>query len=322
MEIRIFDRTLRFAGVCDSVLRAWAEECYDTAGRFSICTPAAAGKLFAVDDVLMIPGTEDGFVVESIREDGEETVIGGRGVLSYFARRIVDREITFSGNAESLLLDLAEEFAPAVLPGSLSVMDFGRETTVNAEAGYAPLLSVMEQIGLQTGLGLRLRFEPESGFVFSVREKNAGGRFLSRSAGSLLSAVRRCDLSSYVNRVIVRGNGGHRVTVDAGDEGAMLREMHENAEDLALSRFTSTGAYTAALLARGERRLAARRPARSVQVYADEVSASEIAVGDVCPVSDSRLQIRAEAFCRARKVEFDGDSVRCSVTLSVTAESE
>lgn len=322
MDIRIFDgKTLRLAGICDTATRVSAEECYDTAGRCSIVVPHTAGKLFSVGDLLLVPGTEDGFVVESIREDGTTTTVGGRGTLSFGARRIVTQETTYEGRAEALLLSLAESYLPPTLPGALTLTDFGYSETVAAEAGYAPLLTIWRQIGLQTGLGLRLRFLPEEGFLFTVRKKAAGGKFLSRSLGNLVTASLRRDVSAYANRAIVRGVGDRLVTVSTAAAGEPYREIYENAEDLAFSRYGTEDAYLAALTARGQRCLAAHRPVWAAEIVADAEAAAEIAIGDACPVSDSLLGIRAEAFCRARKTEFSSEGVRYSVTLAVTAES-
>ena len=251
-------------------------------------------------------------------------------MLSYFGRRVLPEEITYRGEAEAILLDLALQYGASVLPGTLSVTDFGRETAVNIALDRTSVLSAMRRICAQAGVGMRLRFDPDvPGFSFVMREEVSGAHFLSRSAGTVLSAVRSADLKNYANRIVVLGEEGNSVTVEAAglfsdgvdDASYPVREIFLDATELALSRYASVDAYQAALRARGKRILAGRRPVFSVSVKTDEATARKLSVGEKCPVSDDVLGVQMYAVCREKTIYYDKSGVRWSVALAMTADA-
>ena len=326
MEIRIFDRTLRLCGIADRIDALTATECFDDAGAFSLAAPLGEAKRFAVEQLLLIPGVGDGFVVERIREDlaAGTVTVSGRGALSYFARCAIPETIVCAGGAEALLCFLAEEYGAEALPGPLALETCGRTETVDAAPGRIQLLSAMRRLCAEAGVGMRLRLDgAERRFVFSVRGRTPGAAFLSRSLGNLTGGVRETDRRRYANRVIVAGNGGCVVTLDAAglfddgtdDAAETRRTLFEDATDLALSRYESEARYREALAARGRRILAERRPLRSASFDVPEETAKSLSPGDVCPVADGTLGVRGEALCAARTLTWRAGRRHWSVQM-------
>lgn len=325
MEIRIFSPDCRFSGICDRVIRFSASEKFAGAGSFSLRVPLSEGSRFVPDALLLCEGME-AFVVESVRADSAAGVcdIGGRGILSFFSRRVLTEKITFAGSAEELLTDLASVWGSAVLPGTLSTLSTGSAVQVNIGLGHRTLLSAMKDIAAEAGVGLRLQFVPgEGGFVFSLWEYRPGGVILSGELGNLTGMKHTADFSRYLNRIHVGGSGGHIVSVSAAglfddgidDASQPLREGWENAEDLARERYGTDEEYRAALAARGRRILAQSRPGITVSAETDEKTASRLRLGEICPVHGEILA--AEAVCTGKSVLYDGGNLHRSASLSL-----
>ena len=326
MEIRIFSPDGRFSGICDRVIRFTAEEEFAGAGQFTLRVPLGEAERFRADSLLLFPAAEDAFVTECIRTDRDAGIceVSGRGILSLFSRRALTEKITFAGAAEALLCRLAAEWGTAVLPVSLRTEETGADGAVNVGLGHRSLLGAMQDIAAEAGLGLRLSFLPgEREFLFSVREYRRGTVMLSPALGNLAGIRRTEDLSRYLNRIHVAGNGGHTVTVEAAglftdgiDDAAMpLREAWENAEDLAMERYASEAEYRAALEARGKRILAQRRPQITVSARTDSDTAARLRLGEICPIRDPA--IAAEAVCVGRTLLYEGDGIVCRADLAL-----
>ena len=322
MDILIFNPSLRFSGVCDGSVRGRASERFCGAGSLTVTADAADTARFMIGGVVLVPGTEEAYMIESIRTDsgaGTAEIIG-RGALSYFARRVLREEITYTGSAETLLCDLAETWGAAVVPGGLTVVRQGIGGEVNAAPARGDLLTAMEEICTAAGLGMRLRFDPDSaGFVFSVRLRREIPLFLSRSAGNLVGTEQRWDYRGFYNRAVVLGSGSNIVTADAAglfddgtdDAAQPLREIWVNATELAMSRYETEDAYREALLARGRRILAAHRPGVTAAIETTADTARRLIPGDVCQVSDWNVK----AMCAAKSFVWDESGAAHSVEM-------
>ena len=326
MEIRIFSPDGRFSGICDRVIRFRAEEEFAGAGQFTLRVPVGEAERFLVDSILLFPLTEEAFMVESLRTDRDAGIceVSGRGILSCFARRILTEKITFMGAAEELLCRLAADWGSAVLPASLRTEETGADGVVNVGLSHRSLLGAMQDIAAEAGVGVRLRFLPaEREFLFSLRAYRRGTVMLSPELGNLAGICRTEDLSRYVNRIYVAGNGGHTVCVHAAglftdgidDASLPLREAWENAEDLAMERYASAEEYRAALEARGKRILAQRRPQITVRARTDSATAARLRLGEICPIRDPA--IAAEAVCVGRSVIYEDGGTVCRADLAL-----
>ena len=326
MEIRIFSPDGRFSGICDRVIRFTAEEKLAGAGRFTLRVPLGEADRFAADAILLFPAMEDAFVVEGIRTDRDAGIceVSGRGILSYLERRILTEKITFMGSAEELLCAMAADWGAAVLPASLRTEKTGISAFVNVGLSHRPLLGAMEDIAAEAGVGFRLRFLPgEREFLFSLRAYRRGTVMLSPELGNLAGICRTEDLSRYVNRIYVAGNGGHTVCVDAAglfadgidDASLLLREAWENAEELAMERYASAEEYRAALEARGKRILAQRRPQITVRARTDSDTAARLRLGEICPIRDPA--IASEAVCVGRSASYEDGGIVCRADLAL-----
>jgi len=326
MDIRIFDEDLRLTGICDRILSCTVREEFDAEGACTLTVPLSAAREMQTDRILRFPGAEEDFVIRSVHRDSASGIcrVEGSGLLSYFSRRILADPVTASGEAEGILCTLAERWGAAVLAGPLRTERTGVSGSASAATGHDTLLTAMKRICAAAGVGMSLRLDADRReFVFFVRARRESGRFLSRSAGTLTGLSRTEDFTRYKNRAVVIGVGERTAVVDAAglfddgtdDASSPLREIFEDASDLALGRFDGEDAYLDALRSRGQRILAQHRPVRSLTAEIPEDTARQMRPGDVCAVTDDVLGIQTQALCTARTVSGDGESLRYAVTV-------
>lgn len=328
MDIRIFDGQLRLTGICDRILSLTVREEFAGEGFCTLRVPLSEGGKFSVDSILHFPGTEQEYVIRAVERDSVSGIcrVDGSGLLSLFGRRILREPVTASGEAEEILCSLAETWGAAVLPGVLRTERAGISAEVSAATGHDSLLTAMKRICASAGVGMSLRLDADGrAFVFSVRSRRMTSRILSRSAGTLQGLTEKRDFTRYRSRAIVIGVGDRTAVVEAAglfddgvNDGEMpVREIFEDASDLALGRFDGEEAYQAALQARGKQILAQHRPSCSLTAETAEESARVLQVGDVCFVSDEALGITSSALCTARTLSGDGAHPVYAVTVQV-----
>ena len=333
MDIQIFTPELALCSVCDKILSLTAEESFDGSGEYALRVPRAYASAFPLGGFLFIPGIGGGYRIESVREDTAENVahIAGRDVLSLFSHRVLPDGFTYSGSAEDALVSLAADRGAHALPGNLSCISYGIPKTVEIAARAGSLLDVMRSVSKKADLGLSLRLDPAAAeFVFRVRQKKNGGRFLSRSLGNILRAARVQDLESYANRVTVLGRGGKQVTLSAADHcfdgfddaAYPLREYLYSATDLLPSDYQSEADYVAALTEIGIRELNSHRPHFSATVQPDVSTAKEITPGEICPLADPLLGGYAGAVCTKKYMTWDKTGIRYSIRLSLIPNTQ
>lgn len=327
MDIRIFSRDLVFLDVYDGAQEIFAEDCFASAGTFSLCVPIADAARFPVEGIVDIPAF-GGYVIERIEKDAASMTaqIGGRGVLSYFARRALSDTVHLDGAAEDALLRLAAAYGAEVLGATLHVQSQGFFGDVNAVLGGRTLLSAMQAVCDQSGLGMRLSVCADR-FTFLARARQEKEEILSRGVGHLSGGTRRTDMREYANRVIVGAAGGRRVTVDAAglfadgfdDAAQPLREKYYYAEDFSADRYASEEERTAALTAEGKRVLARCRPVTEVRVAVSSDAASRLSVAAVYSLEDEVLGITARALCMKKSVRINAEGTVYEASLSLVA---
>lgn len=306
MEIRIYEKDLTLAAICDSATAVTATEAFAAPGSFSMTVPMAEAEKFERERILVLPGIGDGYVVQSVKKDvsaGTATV-AGVGVLSYLDRCILTEDVIYMGTAEPLLLDLAVQYGPSVLSAPLSTVEFGLPEEVNVVLADRTLLSAMKSAAAAAGVGMRLRVCPGE-FVFNVRPVTEGEITLSRGRGHLSGGTRLWDHSDYANRVIVSGGDGLRVVVNAAglfsdgvdDAEQPLREILRYATNITPGSYGTAEEYLAALTAEGQRILASCRPVDRVQLAVPSATAAQLTVGYVYAVDDELLGVHGRAMC-------------------------
>ena len=333
LDIQIFTPDLTFCGVCDRVLSLTATESFDGTGECSLRIPLESASAFPPDGFLSLPGFGGGYRIESVTEDSRDgtSLVAGRSILSLFSHRILPDGFTYSGEAEDALTGLADTYGASALPGNLCCISYGIPGTVEIAARAASLLDVMSSVARQADLGLHLRLDPTAReFLFSVRQKQNRGRFLSRSLGNLLRAARRQDMESYVNQVTVLGRGGKRVTLSAkdycrdgfDDTAYPLREYLYSANDILPSDYKTDAEYLTALTEIGMRELMGHRPRFSASVQVDDATAREILPGEICPLSDPWLGRYSAAVCTKKTMMWDKTGSRYSISLSLIPNTQ
>jgi len=307
-EVRVFDASLCFFALCDGAEELHTDTAFDEAGEFSLTAPLDAADDFPIDGIAV---TEEGdFLIESVTRDSlaGTVTVAGRGILAFFSRRVIPHRTVYTGRAEALVLDLVSQWAPAVLPGTLSTLDYGLEETVTVDLAPGTLYSVLRSVCAAAGLGMRLRFDGGAGdFVFCARPAVPTKYFLSHSLGNLSGVTYAADHTACANRAIVLTQSGETVTVDgdpAPQDGAALREILVDARSILPTRYDTEEDYLAAVRALGLHALRGRRPVSRITPTLDADAAAVLTPGQICGVRDERLGICAEALCVGRTARF------------------
>lgn len=325
MELWIYEKDLTPTAVYDGVRTATATEEFRGPGRFSLTAKDTDAALFVPERIVTFPGIGGGYVVESVCTDygtGEITVTG-RGVLSLFARRILPEYVTGDFMAEELIGDLTSRYGPAVLSAPLSRLDDGSATAVNVALGGGTLLSALKTAAGAAGLGLSLAVAGGV-FAFSLPALRDSGRTLTRDKGDFIGGRRLWDVTSYANRVTVRGENGRSVTLDAAglfpdgfDDGAApLREIAVYAGHIAPARYKTDAEYEAALRAEARRILSERRPKRSGEAALSSRTAKGLRLGESALLADSLTGWNGRAFCEKRQMTLSPQGEKWSATLT------
>lgn len=319
-------QTKKLLFVTDQYLSLTVEEEFRGPGRFEAVLPLSGIPRVEVETMILLRGVW--FVAESVQQSPKEgtSTVSGRGILSYFARRIIPEHTVYYRTAEDTILLLSHAYGTASVPGSYRVTQSGGGPHAEHNIPPSGLLSAMHTIAEAGGRGLRMDYAPHSGvFTFSVpaprdRTLTSGTDpvLLSTHGGTLLSPQTETDVTSYKNSVLVRGKEKEdgtffAVTVHAADCGfadgfddssAAVREAILQPA-LALSPFyTEDGifresAYLDSLRVKGEAYLAAHRPKRSISGEVPPAVAESLGVGELVSlfyegVSEKKLVTKKE----------------------------
>jgi len=169
-EVRVFDASLCFFALCDGAEELHTDTAFDEAGEFSLTAPLDAADDFPIDGIAV---TEEGdFLIESVTRDSlaGTVTVAGRGILAFFSRRVIPHRTVYTGRAEALVLDLVSQWAPAVLPGTLSTLDYGLEETVTVDLAPGTLYSVLRSVCTE----IRIRG------VYSIRRVRICGKKIGK----------------------------------------------------------------------------------------------------------------------------------------------
>lgn len=325
MDIRIFNRQMILVDVYDKEMRIDATECFSDAGTFSLTVPMADSGRFPPEGIIEIPSL-GGYVIEGIERDASAMTarITGRGVLSYFSRRVLGKSAVYEGTAEEVLCSLAAKYGQAVLSAPMDFTLSGLPETVHTSLGGGSLLSAMRSVCDGGGIGMSLTLR-RGGFTFGARPRMQTGEILSRNGGHLLGGVHRTDVKNYVNRVIVCAPEGYTVQVDAAglfldgidDTAYPLREKYHYAENLYRSLYETEEAFLSALMAEGRKVLARFRPITAASVFVSSDTAERLTAGGVYTLEDEWFGIRAEAVCTKKSVHTDSEGTTCQAEMTV-----
>lgn len=324
MELRIFSRNAILTDVYDGALSVSAEEKLTDAGAFSAVVPIADASRFPVEGIVQIPQF-GAFVIETVEKDAATmtATVGGRGVLSYFARRALPDMRLYEGAAAAILTSLAEEGAATLgAPLLLTPSAGGRE--IGTAVGRGSLLSAMRSVCDAGHVGMSLSLSAD-GFVFSVREIGDSADVLARGEAHLTGGSRILSLENYVNRVIVAASGGYRVIVDAAgrfadgfdDAASPLREKYVYVSGITSDMYATEASFTEALTTEGVRTLARHRPVQSVSLSVTDTAASRLRIGTRYGIDDNVLSLRCRALCTAKRIRARGEESEYGADLTL-----
>ena len=159
-EVRIYNPELELQGVVDEFSNlVWLRR-YQTPGEFMIRTPYAAEskRLFAPENLVQrYDGGDvvDAGVVENIEMNADEIIIKGRFLESYLERRLIKETTYYNGNTEDNLRSIISNMV--AIPLLNLGADKGLTETLEFQATYKTVLSIVSKACRATGLGFRIR---------------------------------------------------------------------------------------------------------------------------------------------------------------------
>lgn len=265
MILYVYDSALTLCGVVSgfSSLR-WRRKYFEP-GETELHLPVTAENIALLEPgrYLIRKDAVEAAVITGVRLEGDDMTVTGRMLSQLLGRRVIYPRMTFTGTAEEAMRQM-------VINATAGERAIGLLAVADAQ-GYAPaadftalgtdLTEALTALARSSGLGYRIKPDvPDKQLLFEVyqgldrsKDQAENPRVVLNDA-ALLSAVYTWDGSLYKNLAYVYTDT-QVLTVDQAD-GAARREVWVDGNDINRDDYTTTAAYTAALVQRGVDRLA------------------------------------------------------------------
>lgn len=307
MDLYIYDRQDGLQGVLDATTSVRWRRKYFEPGEVEIHLPATKENVELLTEGRIIRRTDrvEAAIIEGIAVDGEDLGITGRMLSSLLDRAILSRRYALKGTAEQAMLALIPEGA-RVVPELTAAEEIGAGGgMVKLQATYKNLLTVEERLSKASGLGFRVRYEPDvmsfevyAGTDHSIQQRNRPVVIFSDEFGNLAAPKYTKTATGYKNRAYVAGEGEGAdrtvvvVDLSAGEE---VRELYVDARDIQREEDTTEEDYKAMLRQRGLEKLAECVKVESFESDGEDVENFAYMVdwdlGDIVTVQYARLGI-------------------------------
>ena len=270
MEIRVYDRDLRFQGITENQTSLIWTRKYADVGCFELYAPITSDnlKLMQKGNIIWMRGCDDAGIIEDIKLEESniknEITVKGRFLSSYLDRKLIKGTVNYSGTYENAMRELySRDTIPLVELGELN----GFDESVEFQVTYKNLLTYMQKLAKGSALGFRFRpnfnerkivFEIYKGIDRTTAQHTNHRVIFSETYNNLNNTIYRENAQLFKNVAYVggEGEGTARKVVIVGDAtGLDRREMFVDAKDIS-SDGLSTAEYEALLRTRGEEALA------------------------------------------------------------------
>ena len=273
MEVRVYNRELRFQGVSENQTSVVWTRKYFEAGEFEIHVPITPDNvnLYRLGNIVWLQGAVEAGVIEDLKYEETNLInaitVKGRFLESYMDRRIIYPTVNFTGKTEVAMRKLLDDLAdplPYVELGELQ----GFDEEISFQCTWKELLSFESKLAMSANLGFRFRpdfnarkiyFDIYKGLDRTRTQHVRSFTEFSDEFDNLNSASYTINdqLEKTVAYVAGEGEGSQRRIVIVGDTtgtGYDRRELYVNASDISSSDLTSAQ-YEAALIQRGLEKL-------------------------------------------------------------------
>lgn len=270
--IRIFDKDLRYTGICDDYSYLKYKNTLFSVGTLTIRTVFSeeAYGLFLENEYLC---TADGqcFAIDAVYSDGEEITVRGSDLLSLLDRCVLRETATYNMGVGALLCELAASGA-AYLPCPLVCEVPTEETPIAYDSEPGSLYRALKDVCAAFSYGMRLRLDLTGKRLiftpFAPTDRTASQRertplILGRRRENLAEEYYAYDRSSYKNGVVVEGTDGDGNAVleeILPENGEAPRLLYYRASGIKPASYESEEAWRAALRRAGEKLLATYTP--------------------------------------------------------------
>ena len=325
MEIRIYDRELKFRGIVEQFTSLLWHRFYNSTGDFELKCPIIPEnvRLLTLGSIVYVRGKDEAGVIESVNYNangqGLTMTIKGRFLDCYMTRRLIPT-MNFEGLAEVGMRDAFEACTEIPLVELGELQGFTEEVTFQVTY-YENLLKYEQNIAQGAAFGYRFRpdidakkifFEIYKGQDHTINQTERPRVVFSDEYDNMITADLTENDQLYYNICIVGGQGeaDYKTFVTVGDDestGLDRRELYYEATDV-LSNGLTWEQYLEALKQRGQVELDNHPLARSFEckVIPDSnfIYRKDYDVGDIVTVQktawgvseDLRLTEVSEAY--------------------------
>lgn len=238
IEIRIYNPSLELQGVIDEFSSLIWIRRYQLPGEFELHTPYAAEskRLLVPENIVQRydgEATVDAGIIENIVMTADEIVVKGRFLESYLDRRLIKDTTYYSGSVEDSMRSIISNMVqiPLLELGT----DNGLTETLEFQATYKSVLTIIEKACKATALGFRIRpdfsarkmyFEVFKGV--DSTSSTAAKVIFSEKYDNLLNEEYTYDNTNYKTKAFVSQliNDVRTVYTVGGGTGLSLREVH------------------------------------------------------------------------------------------------
>lgn len=316
LEIRIYDSSLNFLGVIDSVSSfQWHRKYYEP-GNVEMHCPVTKNNLslLSLENIVYLVGSVEAAVIEGIvitsSESNEEIKVTGRFLSSYMDRRLIRPYFhTENGNTETAMRNI---FLNAVaIPNVELANAHGFAKSITFQATYKNLLVYEEKLAKYLQAGIRFRpdfsakkiyFELYAGVNRTLSQSDVPRVVFSDEYNNLtkISYTNNEQLYSNVCYVGGQGEGENRTYVIAGDDsltGLERREVFLSSSDVSPNNQTDEQ-YKASLKQRGDDKLNNSGISLSVEASVNPIGnfiyKTDYDLGDLVTIKNTKFGINID----------------------------
>lgn len=248
--------------------------------------------------------------------------IGGRMLESLLYDRVAGAESVYTGTAGQAVAAALAQWAgdlpltvegsiPALTEPMLFTMEAGEVLGQWLHRLLAPL-GAMYSVDMRDG---RLLFRVTVGTDRSLDSDPGVSRAIfSEDFGNIAGLETELYRENAMNRIYVEGSDGTVVTVDHAPSADQRKEGYRKAADIRPGGYSSTSAYRAALIRRGEELLAANgetfRLTCAGEYDVQPAYGTDYRLGDICELQGDSIGVRQAARLTAVDVVYEGGTVK------------
>jgi len=331
MQLYLFNAERELAGLVESFeyLR-WTRR-YSQSGDFELKAIASNENLalLKIGNILWKNDDDEAGIIEYLEmtlQEQEYITVSGRFATSLLARRIIWGTEILTGDLSAAVAQLLSNHLispsnPDRAIGGIAYTPENMGVSVSTQVSFGNLMETVTSLCEAADVGIKTVFDPV-GKLFTVRLYigMASQAVFSKEYENIIEQVFTESLAAFANTALVggEGEGAERIFAAAGGGAGLDRyEIFVDAKDLRSADFP--GGYEAALLFRGDSKLAEQAMVRAFDVtvnqYGNLKYRTDFDLGNVIQAVSKRWGISITARITCVEESYDRDGMSLSVVF-------